>query len=455
MASIVTETLKQELVRPLLTNIKNGIDPAFYIGLSRSNPWTGGNDSAPAPRVDISEENRFRRGLQAVIKVNSASYVVPRNDWTSGTFYSQYDDKNILSDYPTANPFYVMNDNNQVFICLQIGRDTTGAKVASTIKPALENLHPFGTSDGYIWKFLYTVSALEANYYMTQNYMPVRYIESVDSNSTGAENKQWAVQNAAHGDQITSFIIEDSGSNYHVDSCDFRINGVYNPFIIRTINAGKISKVSYAADSSTFHFQHNLDGAILTIDDTTGTGAIVRPVLSTSRGFGSNAVTDLKSQMILINSKITGNEPDFITSQDFRQICIIKNIKDSASSNNFTQITGKTLNSMTLSSQAVAISADRDIVGAASGAKAWVDHVVGNTIYYHQFDSTGYVPFVVGDSISEIGGAGEGVILLPKIIGEANPRSGDILYIDNRAAVERVPNQTEDIKIVIKLDNCS
>jgi hypothetical protein len=348
-----------------------------------------------------------------------------------------------------------MNDNNQVFICLQIGRDTTGAKVASTIKPALENLHPFGTSDGYIWKFLYTVSALEANYYMTQNYMPVRYIESVDSNSTGAENKQWAVQNAAHGDQITSFIIEDSGSNYHVDSCDFRINGVYNPFIIRTINAGKISKVSYAADSSTFHFQHNLDGAILTIDDTTGTGAIVRPVLSTSRGFGSNAVTDLKSQMILINSKITGNEPDFITSQDFRQICIIKNIKDSASSNNFTQITGKTLNSMTLSSQAVAISADRDIVGAASGAKAWVDHVVGNTIYYHQFDSTGYVPFVVGDSISEIGGAGEGVILLPKIIGEANPRSGDILYIDNRAAVERVPNQTEDIKIVIKLDNCS
>jgi hypothetical protein len=29
------------------------------------------------------------------------------------------------------------------------------------------------------------------------------------------------------------------------------------------------------------------------------------------------------------------------------------------------------------------------------------------------------------------------------------------LYIDNRSAVTRVANQTEDIKIVIQLDECS
>jgi hypothetical protein len=47
--------------------------------------------------------------------------------------------------------------------------------------------------------------------------------------------------------------------------------------------------------------------------------------------------------------------------------------------------------------------------------------------------------------------AGDDVDTDAFIVGEMDPLSGDVLYIDNRAAVSRSAEQTEDIKIVIQL----
>jgi hypothetical protein len=52
-------------------------------------------------------------------------------------------------------------------------------------------------------------------------------------------------------------------------------------------------------------------------------------------------------------------------------------------------------------------------------------------------------------------GPGQGTVGNPLIASEVDPFTGEILYIDNRSAVTRVANQTEDIKIVIQLDECS
>ena len=44
MASIVTETLKQELIQPVLKNITTGVSPSFYLGLSKSQSWGNGGE---------------------------------------------------------------------------------------------------------------------------------------------------------------------------------------------------------------------------------------------------------------------------------------------------------------------------------------------------------------------------------------------------------------------------
>lgn len=458
MASIVTEALKQELIRPVLKNITTGVSPHFYMGLSKSQSWPNGSDSAPTPRQDVDEENDFRKGLQGVVKINAASLVVPRQNWTTGVTYPEYDDNKTLSEYKSNSLYYyVMTDAQDVYICMVTGRNVNGQTVPSTIKPQGQNNHIFGTSDGYRWKFLYTVSPLASNYYMTREWMPVQTIDTTDSNSTGIELKQKTIQDTAKRSEITSFFVESGGLNY-TDSCMIRINGVIDPNILVTTSSGVITKVQFASDSTTFHSQTDLDGAILSPQHATGTLAKIRPILSNSMGIGANAETDLRAEAIVINSKIAGDAPDFITSQDFRQIGILKNLKDShgLGSGYFQNNTGNALNKMNLTVTS-SFTKDKYIVGSLSGAKAFADNVVGNDIFYHQFDSTGYVSFRDSDTITEIGGSGTGNINAnsSKIKPEVHPRSGDVLYIDNKAAIARVTNQTEDIKIVIKLDNCT
>jgi|TARA_B110000259_G_scaffold185195_2_gene233733 hypothetical protein len=461
MASIVTEALKQELIRPVLKNITTGVSPHFYLGLSKSQSWPNGSDSAPTPRQDVDEENDFRKGLQGVVKINAASFIIPRQNWRTGVIYPEYDDQKTLAEYKSNSIYYyVMTDAQDVYMCMVTGRDANGTPVPSTTKPQGQNNHIFGYSDGYRWKFLYTVSPLASNYYMTREWIPVQTIDTTDSNSPGTDLKQKIIQDTARRSEITSFFIESGGLNY-TDSCMIKVNNVLDANILVTTDAaagGAITKVLFASDSTTFHTQTDLDGALITTEHATGTNAIIRPILSNSMGIGASAEVDLRAEAILINSKITGDDSDFIVAQDFRQIGILKNIKDShgVGGDYFQNNTGQALNSMNLTISS-AFTKDKYIVGSISGAKAFVDNIVGSTIFYHQFDSTGYVDFRESDTVTEIGGSGAGDINpnLSKIKPEVHPRSGSILYIDNKSAIARVSGQTEDIKIIIKLDNCT
>jgi len=462
MASIALENLKKEIIDPLLNQINTSANPPFYVGLSRSEPWVG-TDSAPNAVATVKEENDFRKSLQAVARVNSASHVVPRRNWTTATVYEQYDDKKSLESYTEASPFYVLTLNHSVYMCVQTARSTAGVKIASTVEPSGSNNHAFQTSDGYVWKFLYTISALDANYYLTKNFMPVSFQTSTDSNSTGIELKQFEIQNIARKNHLVSFVVDSGGLSF-TDSCKIAINGTtYHSATVKT-NAGVITKVQYNADSSTIHTQHDLRGAVLTTVHSSGSGAVIRPVFSTAKGIGANAIEDLKSQHMMLNVKIPGTTSDFVVSDDFRQIGILANMKDSLGTTGkiFTDNTGQALHFMKTASQSQAFTKGGTnlVVGDSSGAKAWIDNLEGTTkIYYHQNDSTGYLNFRNGEPVSEQGGTGAGVISTDtnseRMKPEVDPYSGNVLYVDNRAPITRVTNQTEDIKVVIRLDRCT
>jgi hypothetical protein len=59
---------------------------------------------------------------------------------------------------------------------------------------------------------------------------------------------------------------------------------------------------------------------------------------------------------------------------------------------------------------------------------------------------TGY-----GELITETNGVGAGTIGTSLNIGDINKFTGEIFYIDNRAAIERSSAQTEDLKVIIQL----
>lgn len=454
MTAVITDRFRHSIVGDIIDGI-NDSSSTYYIGLGRSEYWDS-SDTAPTPTNDLAEVREFRQSLQAIKKITATSYVVPRVNWTTGTTYAQYDDTAV--GYPSPS-YYVMTENFGVYICLRTGRNAAGSTVASTVEPSGSNNHPFETADGYVWKFLYTISALEANYFLSANYMPIsKIIGSLDSDATGIQLKHKEIQDTAKSGMITSILVTDGGSGYTSPpevvisgNGDAIITASITSTIDSSVDSGTVTRIEFANDSSTLIYPTNYDYASVTFTGGGGSGATARAIISDEDGIGFDARKDLKSSALMLHTKVSGSEEDFIVIQDFRQVGLIRDPKKYGSDSDFTDNTGNALRSLTLSLTSSAFSVDKTIVGGISGTKAYIDEVDSDTIYYHQSAATGYGSFSIGETITESDGPGEGVVGTITDSSEFDPFSGDVLYIDNRSAIERMSNQIEDIKIILQL----
>ena len=447
MPAIITDTLKRQIARDFFDQFSQGT-ANYFVGIGRSEQWDS-NETVPTPTNNPETQSDFRDGLQSIKKMAGSSLVVPRNNWSNGRIYSPYDDRQ--QGYPT-NPYYVKTDNNQVYVCLETGRNAQGVAQPSTIEPTGSNLDSFRTSDGYVWKFLYTISAADAELFMSSNFIPVKLQGATDSNSTGIEIRQEEVQNNATGGQILSIIVTDGGTGYtSVPTVVITGPGTGASATAAIDSAtGTIARVQMDPDSSTLSHGSGYTTAAISFTGGGGTGAAARAVLPFSdSGVGADPRIDLKSASVMFHTMLEGDDSDFLTGQDFRQVGLIKNPLNSSGSL-FTNTTGNALKKMTLSSVVSNFTVDKIIEGQTSLAQAYVDFIDSNEIYYHQTDATGFTAFQDGEVLDETNGAGQGVIdsaLIPAIV---NNQSGDLLYIDNRAPVSRTTSQAEDIKIIIQ-----
>ena len=470
MTAVVTDNLKHSILKTLLADY-NSPSSEFYIGLARSEYWDS-NDVPINPvnsKYDIID---FKSRLQAVKQVEAASFVVPRQDWAYGVIYPQWDDRRSGS-LSLSRRYYVLTDNYGVYICLRTGKNKAGVTQPSLVKPSLANADPFETSDGYVWKFLYTVSALKANYFLSSQYMPVHRQETApDSNSTGIEIKQWEIQNNAVPGRITSFAMTNEGSGYGtagqfptisvVGNGELRFPGAGDSanLILSSVidsDTGRITAVKTDPIGTTLNYLDSYTVATMTLVGGGGDSAQARPIIGPTPGFGFDPVIDLKADALMFRSKILETDNDFILSQDFRQIGLIKDPLAGDSIGPFRALTGIATHHMKLSQKTVGFSKDKVIEGVSSGARGYIDNfdssvALGTRIFYHQSPETGFKDFKPNETIQEIDGSGEGTIGdSSDIPGEVDKFSGAVLYLDNRSAVQRTSNQSEDIKVIIQL----
>ena len=139
------------------------------------------------------------------ISSSDISHVSPRYDWISGTVYSMYRDTD-TDMYERA--YYVLTDENNVYKCLYNNKGS-----ASTVKPTGFSTSAFTTSDGYTWKYMYTISLGEADKFLTAVHMPVKTITNGDGSVESA--RQLAVQNAAVNGSIEIVETVSVGTGYH------------------------------------------------------------------------------------------------------------------------------------------------------------------------------------------------------------------------------------------------
>jgi hypothetical protein len=175
------------------------------MSVAKHTPWT--NDAnPPTPQDSIGYGYSVNADTIAMKKVNYAdmTLAIPRINWTSGRVYTMFEHDSPEEIIP--NNYVVTDSGNQynVYKCINNRAyvdDAVGVQtVASTVKPTSTSTTEFQeTSDGYVWKYMYSIELSDALKFLTKDYIPVDTIlyEPVDVSS--AEYVQWQIQQNAAG----------------------------------------------------------------------------------------------------------------------------------------------------------------------------------------------------------------------------------------------------------------
>jgi len=461
MSAIITQDLKKAAIQYIFDDITDSAGAKYYIGISKSDEWND-SDLAPTPEQTEREIRNFRLGLQAMKRVADFSFVVPRNNWISGTTYSAYNDN--LGGH-TTTPYYAMTDTNAVYLCVKQGRNALGNAVASTIKPTGVDVITKTYADGYAWKFLYTMTTPNLSSFLAANFHPVLLQGKLDSDGSGNVTslsqlvEQKGIQNAAINNSLAGVQVLTGGAGYtSAPTVTIKGNGT-GARAIATVSGGAVTKIEMDESAGTLVLGSGYDyaEAVLSGGGPT-TSATARVRLSPTGGFGKDPRNDLRSRAIMFNAKpsgaeTTGDSSEFPIGTSFRQIGIIRNPLDSADVA-FTATSGNSLNRLKMSTATgLSFTIGSTLTGATSAAKAIIDRKDSDELYYHQTEATGFISFAQGEGVADSDN-NTGTLLNTAnfhLDPKAMPFSGDLLYVESRASVLRTADQTEDIKVIIEI----
>jgi len=452
MSAIITDPFKKQFMQNIFDEVTN-LTGRYYIGIGKNDQWNA-TETVPAPIDTPRTIREAQNALQSVKAVAGTSFVIPRRNWSSGSVYDAFDDN--VAAIPT-NSYYVLTEDNQVYICLQQSKNANGAANVSTVKPTGTTNNAFTNSDGYTWKFLYALSAANASAFLSANFVPIQVIDSAGTASNAIETQQLGVQDSAVAGRILNIAVTNGGTGY-TSAPTITLTGNTRAVgdsaqATATVAGGSVVKIEMLNESS--GSGKNYDNATVTITGGGGSGAIARAIIGPPNGIGKDPRDELKATSLMFNAKPSGTEGgDFLagTNVDFRQVMLIKNPKDSANGTTLTATTGKALRFLKTDLTFAGNLAVDELIfnNTVPPAKAYVNQVSDSDVFFHQTDSTGYTPFGIGDTLTDEQG-NTGTINVAPAIEDLLNLSGDVLYIENRAPVIRDASQTEDIKVVVTL----
>jgi len=250
------------------TAVSTAFSTNAYLFIGKSDSWSGSfsDTSIPDPSTNTSPSSDSTsntsyshwQDMIAAKKVGSAdvSHVVTRHNWTTGQHYSMFKDTGVLSELlstrtsqtlantsgtgtATASlyPMYVMNTNFNVYKCLynaEVEISGTNYPQVSTVEPTAVSTDagaPAALADGYIWKYMYSISASDALKFVTSSYIPVKQLRDANAygntgsagglGTSGAKNDgsdQATIEFNTVDGALDVFVVNTDGTGYHFEN---------------------------------------------------------------------------------------------------------------------------------------------------------------------------------------------------------------------------------------------
>ena len=363
--------------------------------------------------------------------------------------YTQNNIFKVTNTYPYyVNDFYVRNIYDQVFKCL-----LNNNGVASTVMPEIDvggslPQNPYiQTSDGYRWKYLYTIPAGLKEKFFTSDWMPV-----INNN---------IVNDAAIDGRLDIIKIISGGSGYLAGSNSTSANIISisgdgtGANVTANVTSGVIDKVNIINGGTGYKT------ATITVSDATklsGSVANLIAVISPQGGHGFDAELELGATNLMICTELDGDELGKFPTEnsaenfDFRQISLIKNIVDvNGDVANNTRYNATYVVRVSSPPGGSRFNLDEYVYQGSNFASATYSAVVA---FWDETTNELWLNNITGtlDTTVQLRSTDTqdlSVIILDVNDPEVELYSGEVLYIRNNESIVRDDDQTEQIKIVV------
>ena len=496
MPAIITNKFRLNNAEQFHESFSEPTNNIYYLGIGRPQAWgtltradgrtdyegTDSNPTTPGDTV-VNEFYTFDE-LTAAKRITGSdiSFVIPRRNWTSGTVYDIY--RHDYGEYTTGSTstritstsgattlldstFYVLSSDRNVYKCLN---NNNGATVSD--EPTGVSTTPITTTDGYIWKYMYTLSAAQQSNFLSTDFM------AIATNANAGTDHLNVISNAVDG-AIDIIKIKSAGSG--------GTNGTFSNISIRgdgtgglcevVVSGGAVTSVTVTTRGTGYTFGTVSNAQIVSAGSTSLSGSELDVIIPPKGGHGANALEELGGFFVMLNTSIEGNEStnsgDFSAVNDFRKIALLRDPTKSSSA--VTSTTARLTKAIKIAASPTpgTFTVDEEINQATTGAVGKVvewDSVNG-ILYYIQtrhndagIDSNGNLTdfsganVITGQSSSATGTPDTSVsstvnnVIFASgySVPEIDHDTGDVLYVENRTPISRAVDQTENIKLIIE-----
>ena len=253
---LVSKNHRLHTARQLIESLNEPANTAYYVFLGNHLEYAN-TSNIPQPVDSVSETviDVYRNMIYGKrLSENDVKLMIPRNNYVSNKVYDMYDDTVGESNVALfdSNYYAVVNADAfyHVFKCLD-----NNLGVNSTVQPEFSEIdvqdEVYQTSDGYVWKYMYTVDNVTVAKFATTDYFPVV------ANS--------AISAAAKEGIINVIKVETIGRGY-----DNYCNGTFRADDLRLNGNALIYSINASLTANTVNDYYN--GCYLYIANGTGIG---------------------------------------------------------------------------------------------------------------------------------------------------------------------------------------
>lgn len=265
----------------------------YYFFLGKINPWNDEDEPELDTFPRTSEYDRRIRDnilyLDRIRPVN-ASIVTRRVTWESGTVFDFWDHTVNMEN----KPFYCVTSDLGVYKCLY-----NGGGVPSVVEPDVRSTQPFRTSDGYLWKYMYSIAPIKAVKFLYDVHMPVQKALTDTFYNNGAI-EEVNILSGGSGyttNQLTTINVSDTtiGNGAEGEIISVGPNGEITDvdIIPDVVDSGDLDSDSELIESGGIiesTGENYFAGARVTISSANGIGAVIEPIIVEGRITGFDII---------------------------------------------------------------------------------------------------------------------------------------------------------------------